>query len=74
MYQITHLFIGKEEYEEDAAYFEALDKSIKVIVIADSGFTLPQGSRMQLFKKPFYILPIINILNANATENMALYT
>lgn len=74
VYQITHLFIGKEEYEEDAAYFEALDKSIKVIVIADSGFTLPQGSRMQLFKKPFYILPIINILNANATENMALYT
>ncbi|MGN1085292.1 MAG: ATP-binding protein, partial [Lachnospiraceae bacterium] len=73
VYRLTHLFIGKEEYEEDATYFETLDKSIKVIVIADSSFTLPQGSRIQLLKKPFYSLPITNILNANTPEDMDLF-
>ncbi len=68
-YQLTHLVIGKEEYEESAAYFEYLDESTEVIVIADDSFTLPQGSRIKLLRKPFYCLPIVNILNVRAGKD-----
>lgn len=32
-YRLTHLFIGKEEYTENASYFEELDKAIEIIVV-----------------------------------------
>lgn len=72
MYQLTHLFIGREEYEENKAYFENLGQHIKVIAVADADFVLPQGSRMTLLKKPFYSLPIVNILNAGAAGEVPL--
>lgn len=68
-YQLTHLFIGKGEYEEGKAYFESLDETIEVILVADDGFTLPSGSRVKLFRKPFYGLSITNILNSKTAEN-----
>lgn len=68
VYRLTHLFMGKEEYEENKSYFEELAQSIKVTVVADDDFVLPPESRMKLLKKPFYILPIVNILNAGAEE------
>lgn len=72
MYQLTHLFIGREEYEEDQSYFETLNQNIKIIVVANSDFVLPQGSRVKVLKKPFYSLPIVNILNAGAEEEVLL--
>ena len=69
MYQLTHLFIGKEEYEENQSYFEDLEQNMAVIVVADSSFVLPQGSRVKLLRKPFYCLPLVNILNAGAPED-----
>ena len=63
MYQLTHLIIGKEEYEENAAYYEELGKSIDVVLVTDDDF-LPTGSRVNLMRKPFYCLPMVNILNA----------
>lgn len=72
MYQLTHLFIGREEYEENESYFEELDQNIKVIVVADHDYVLPQGSRGILFKKPFYSLPVANILNVEPAEEEAL--
>jgi len=71
-YRLTHLVIGKEEYEENAAYFEYLDESTEVIVIADDNFALPRGSRIKLLRKPFYCLPIVNILNAGAGRDSEL--
>ncbi len=68
-YRLTHLVIGKEEYEENAVYFEYLDESTEVIVIADDNFALPRGSRIKLLRKPFYCLPIVNILNAGAGKD-----
>lgn len=68
-YQLTHLFIGKEEYEESQSYFEDLNESMKVIVVADDNFLLPQDSRIHILRKPFYALSIINILNAEKTVN-----
>lgn len=69
MCQLTHLFLGREEYEENRFYFEGLDKKIKIIVVADNGFVLPQGSRVKLLRKPFCCLSIIHSLNDGRTES-----
>ena len=68
VYQLTHLFIGKEEYEENSSYFESLNNDIKIIVISDDEGALNPDSRIKLLKKPFYCLPVVNILNARTTE------
>lgn len=72
MYHLTHLFIGREEYEENKSYFEDLAQEMKLIVVADEDFVLPQESRGKLLKKPFYSLPIVNILNAGEKEETLL--
>lgn len=68
-YQLTHLITAKEEYEENAAYFEYLDKSIEVIVVADASFVPPPGSRVKVFRKPFYGWPIVHKLNTRISQN-----
>ncbi|MDD6810741.1 MAG: response regulator [Lachnospiraceae bacterium] len=70
MCQLTHLFVGREEYEENEAYFEKLAQSLKVIVVAEDTLALPKCSRIKLLRKPFYCLPIINILNAGEEEDV----
>ncbi|MCH5344401.1 MAG: response regulator, partial [Acetatifactor sp.] len=67
MYRLTHLLIGKEEYEESASYFETLDKSTEVVVVADDRFLPAENSRVNYVRKPFYCLPIVNILNSQAS-------
>lgn len=66
MYKITHLFLGKEEYEENKSYIESIDHNMRVVVISDDDDILPQGSSVTLIKKPFYALPVVNILNSGA--------
>lgn len=66
MYKITHLFLGKEEYEENKSYIESIDHNMRVVVISDDDGILPQGSSVTLIKKPFYALPVVNILNSGA--------
>ena len=66
MYKITHLFLGKEEYEENKSYIESIDHNMRVVVISDDDEILPQGSSVTLIKKPFYALPVVNILNSGA--------
>lgn len=68
LYRLTHLFIGKEEYEENAAYFEGMDKNTEVIVVAEDNFVLPKNSRVKLIRKPFYSLPVVNLLNAGTAR------
>ena len=65
MYQLTHLIIGKVEYEENVSYYEGLSKSIEVVLVTDDD-VLPANSRVNLMRKPFYCLPMVNILNAKA--------
>ncbi len=72
-YRLTHLFIGKEEYEENAEYIEGLDKGIEVAVFADNSFVMPEGSRIKIVRKPFYCLSLVNILNARVSEEEELY-
>lgn len=64
MAPLSHLFLGNVEYEESASYFEQLGRSVSVTVIADEDFRLPESSRVRLVRKPFFALPIVNILNS----------
>ena len=67
-FQLTHLFIGREEYEESQTYFESMDKSTQVIVVADDVFALPDDSRVRIFRKPFYSFMVERLLNAEMTD------
>ncbi|MBR3631152.1 MAG: response regulator, partial [Oscillospiraceae bacterium] len=60
---LTHLFVGQEEYLTDVALMERLAKQIRVVVIAESGFTLPEGSAARILTKPFYCFPVAAVLN-----------
>ncbi len=73
MYELTHLFIGEEEYEENKEYFEMLSRNMKVVVIADCSFVLPLDSRVQLIHKPFNSLIVVNILNAKEQEEAGMH-
>ena len=67
-FQVTHLFIGREEYEESRTYFESMNRNTEVIVVADDAFTLPDDSRVRIFRKPFYSFMVERLLNAQTTD------
>ena len=71
--KLSHLFIGSEEYAEDTAYFEQLNQSMEVVMIADATFRPAEGSRLRVIKKPLCTLSIANVLNAvnDAEEDAA---
>ena len=69
MYQLTHLFMGKEEYEENKEYFDRIDKDIEIVVIADDNLILPKRSRIKHIQKPFCCLPVVNMLNAGSVKD-----
>ena len=61
---VSHIFMGQKEYEENSDYFEKLAKeNIVIAVTADRDFIPPNGSRIIVMPKPLYAYPIIKILN-----------
>ena len=61
---VSHIFMGQEEYEDNRGYFDELAKEGVVITVsASSGLELPQNSKVKLMPKPLYAYPIIKILN-----------
>ena len=61
-YSLSHIYIGREEYEEEPAYFDSLAEHICVIVVATEKY-LPRGnSNIIPVQKPFLAFPITNIL------------
>lgn len=68
VYQLTHLFIGKEEYEEDKKYFERFDTNTEIVVIADDSLVLQRESHIKQIRKPFCCLPVISMLNAGPAK------
>ncbi len=64
-YRLTHLFIAAEEYESAADYLESLDNGIQVIVVASAGYLPRKSSRVKVLYKPFYALPVVNMLNSS---------
>ncbi len=65
IYQVTHIFIGQEEYEEDSVFFESLDRKITIAVSADSSFAVKAHSNIKIMFKPFFSFPVINLLKEN---------
>ena len=61
--QLTHLFVGEEEYLAAREHLEKLTSQIMVVVVADHGFQLPAGSKARIMEKPFYCFPVAAILN-----------
>ena len=62
-HEITHLFLAQEEYEEDAVYFKELGKKICIAMIVKSGFLADTDTNIRILQKPFFGLPIVNLLN-----------
>ena len=61
---VTHIFMGQDEYEENRGYFESIAKeNIVVSVSAGPDFKLPDNSSVMLMPKPLYAYPVIKILN-----------
>jgi len=67
LYQLTHLIIGKEEYEECQDYLENLDGDVEVIVVAESSFSPQKNSRIRQLRKPLDSFAVVNILNSKTT-------
>ncbi len=64
--KLSHLFVSEEEYDSAREYIEKLAKRVTVIVVADTGFTLPAGSRATIMEKPFFCVPVATVLNREA--------
>ncbi len=61
---VSHIFMGQDEYEENRGYFEEIAKEdIVVAVSAGPDVKTPENSRVVLMPKPLYAYPIIRILN-----------
>lgn len=66
---LTHVFIAQEEYEENTEYYEDLAHTLRVVVVAERDYTLSRNSRLEIIRKPFFALSVINLLNGDAKEN-----
>ena len=62
---LTHLFIGQEEYLENKEYVEKLAKELYVVVVTEPGYRLPENTLLSSVEKPFYAFPIASILNSS---------
>ncbi len=71
-YSLTHLFVGRSEYEEDREYLEALTDQLALIILTDEVFELRPGSRARLLLKPFYGLPLTGLLNSGTGKGFFL--
>ena len=64
---LSHLFVGQQEYMAERDYIEDMTDDTLVIVVANGDFKLPKGSRARVMEKPFYCFPIVAILNSDVT-------
>ena len=61
---VTHIFMGQEEYEENRKYFDELaGKGIIVAVFVENGFRKEENSRVILIPKPLYAYPIMKVFS-----------
>ena len=66
---LTHVFIAQDEYEENRSYYEELTSRLRVVVIAEKDFSIPRESRLQVIRKPFSALSVVNLFNGEEKEN-----
>jgi signal transduction histidine kinase/DNA-binding response OmpR family regulator len=62
--EYSHIFIGLSEYEQDTAFFAELAKKAHVVVVLEREEEKRlQSEELLCIYKPFYILPVISVLN-----------
>ncbi|MCR4648785.1 MAG: response regulator [Lachnospiraceae bacterium] len=66
---LTHLFIAEEEYHSDPRLIEEIAGKVIVVVVANSDFKLPLGSKAYIMEKPFYCFPVASVLNSEINLN-----
>ena len=66
--ELTHLFIGEEEYLENQEYIEEIAGDVEVVVVANKGLTLPADSKCRILEKPFYCFPVVSVINAGRSD------
>ncbi len=70
---ITHVFMGAEEYQVDPAFFDELALTDAIVTVsAPAGFTTTKGSRVVVMPKPLYGYPVAKVLNGE-TEGVERY-
>ncbi len=65
--QLSHLFIGEQEYMDDPEYIASIAESIKVIIVCNDSFKPMDDSSFSLIRKPFYGFPLVMALNDDET-------
>ncbi len=65
-YRLTHIFAGKQEFLRHRAELDRLDSETEIVVAVNDKKELTLPGRYKLLQKPFYCLPVVNILNAGA--------
>ncbi|MBO4914319.1 MAG: response regulator [Oscillospiraceae bacterium] len=61
---VTHIFMGQEEYEENPKYFDKLSRSgVIVTVSARAGFRPNPDGGVIVMPKPLYGIPVARVLN-----------
>ena len=71
IYNVTHLFVDMEEYTDNSDYIERMDRTTRIIVVANESFEFSGDSRATILRKPFYSLGVVNILNSALGEETA---
>ncbi len=69
--EVTHLFVGVEEYEATAGYLETLVQRMVVAVVAFDDYRLPEHSRATIASKPLYCFPVAQVLNSTPEDHAA---
>ncbi len=65
---MTHLFVGEEEYGTDPEFINSLAREMVVIAFCSEAFNLPENSNIKVIRKPFSAFHILDILNADPSE------
>ncbi len=72
--EVSHIFMGEEEYCRNAAYFDEVAAGDTVVAVAvNRTFNTPKGSNIVLMPKPLYGLPVTKVLNGSASELNAIF-
>ena len=62
-YRLTHLFIGRKEYDECREFLEKYDKKLHIAVSAGRSDEPVADKSVKILKKPFTVFSVLQILN-----------
>ena len=62
-FDVTHLFMGQEEFDEDRAYFGELSQKMCIVVNSAESRGVRRDGNIIHIEKPLYGIPIVNIVN-----------